>query len=77
MVDSVLEGSAFWWAVPAISGATPCLSGRPARTQYVMDIPRTAAPKLDDLYTPEAAERLNILRHQIEIAQGRAEGEAA
>jgi len=53
------------------------LSGRPARTQYVMDIPRTAAPKLDDLYTPEAADRLNILRHQIEIAQGRAEGEAA
>jgi NitT/TauT family transport system ATP-binding protein len=49
------------------------LSGRPARTQYVMDIARAAKPTLEDLYTPEAAERLNILRHQIEIAQGRAE----
>ena len=55
------------------------LSGRPARTQYVMDLPTHSARTLDDLYTPEAAERLNILRHQIEIAQGRApaEGEAA
>ena len=54
------------------------LSGRPATTQYVMDIPRTDTPSLDDLYTPEAADRLNILRHQIEIAQGRAPaGEAA
>jgi NitT/TauT family transport system ATP-binding protein len=55
------------------------LSGRPARTQYVMDIPR-GTRTLDDLYTSEAAERLNILRHQIEIAQGRApadNGEAA
>lgn len=48
------------------------LSGRPARTQYVMEIPRTGSPTLDDLYTAEAAERLAILRHQIEIAQGRA-----
>ena len=48
------------------------LSGRPARTQYVMDIPRSGKPVLDDLYTAEAAERLNVLRHQIEIAQGRA-----
>ncbi|MEL7091269.1 MAG: ABC transporter ATP-binding protein [Pseudomonadota bacterium] len=53
------------------------LSGRPARTQYVMDIPRDGAPKIDDLYTPEAADRLNILRHQIEIAQGRAPHEEA
>ncbi len=49
------------------------LSGRPARTQFVMDITRDHTPTLEDLYTPEAAERLNILRHQIEIAQGRAE----
>ncbi|WP_413719115.1 ABC transporter ATP-binding protein [Silicimonas sp. MF1-12-2] len=48
------------------------LSGRPARTQYVMDLPTSGPRSLDDLYTPEAAERLNILRHQIEIAQGRA-----
>ena len=30
-----------------------------------------------DVYTPEAAEMLNVLRHQIEIAQGRAPAEAA
>ena len=55
------------------------LSGRPATTQYVMDIPSDTPRVLDDLYTPQAAERLNILRHQIEIAQGRApaDGEAA
>lgn len=53
------------------------LSGRPARTQYVMDIKRTTKPTLDDLYTPEAAERLATLRRQIEIAQGRAVEEAA
>jgi NitT/TauT family transport system ATP-binding protein len=47
------------------------LSGRPARTQHVMDIPRSGAPTLDDLYTAEAAERLNVLRHEIERAQGR------
>ena len=55
------------------------LSGRPARTQYVMDVPNDGPRTLDDLYTAEAADRLNILRHQIEIAQGRApaDGEAA
>jgi NitT/TauT family transport system ATP-binding protein len=53
------------------------LSGRPARTQYVMDIPQTTRPTLDDLYTAEAAERLATLRHQIEIAQGRAAPEEA
>jgi len=47
------------------------LSGRPAHTQFVLDVPRTGRPTLDDLYTPEAAEMLNILRRQIEIAQGR------
>lgn len=47
------------------------LSGRPARTQFVMDIPGTGLRTLDDLYTPVAAERLNVLRHQIEVAQGR------
>ncbi|KMW59939.1 Hydroxymethylpyrimidine ABC transporter, ATPase component [Candidatus Rhodobacter oscarellae] len=48
------------------------LSGRPARTQYVMDIPGKGPRDLEELYTPEAAERLNILRQQIRIAQGRA-----
>jgi len=48
------------------------LSQRPARTQYVLDVPKTGPRDLDHLYTPEAAEMLAILRHQIEVAQGRA-----
>lgn len=51
------------------------LSGRPAKTQYVMKIDRHTPPVLDDLYTKEASERLNTLRRQIEIAQGRAPAE--
>lgn len=47
------------------------LSGRPAATQYVMDVPLGADRKLDDLYTPEITEKLAILRQQIQIAQGR------
>ena len=47
------------------------LSGRPAKTQFVLDIPDTGLRTLEDLYTPQAAERLNILRHQTEVAQGR------
>ncbi|KNG93057.1 ABC transporter ATP-binding protein [Pseudaestuariivita atlantica] len=53
------------------------LSGRPARTQYVMDVHLGAERTLDDLYTPETAEALNTLRHQIQIAQGRAPEVAA
>ena len=52
------------------------LSGRPATSQHVMDVPKAGPRVLDDLYTPEAAERLNILRRQIEIAQGRASDNA-
>jgi NitT/TauT family transport system ATP-binding protein len=48
------------------------LSGRPATAQYRMQVPGGTARTLDDLYTPEAAERLNVLRHQIQVAQGRA-----
>lgn len=48
------------------------LSQRPARTQYVLDIPNTGPRDLDHLYTREAADMLGILRHQIEVAQGRA-----
>jgi NitT/TauT family transport system ATP-binding protein len=51
------------------------LLGRPARTQFVLEVPNTGLRTIDHLYTPEAAAMLNILRHQIEIAQGRtAEG---
>lgn len=53
------------------------LSGRPATAQYRMKVPGGTSRTLDDLYTPETAERLNILRHQIEIAQGRAPAEDA
>ena len=48
------------------------LSGRPARTQYVLEVPQAGPRDLEHLYTPEAAEMLATLRHQIEIAQGRA-----
>ncbi|NDD09254.1 MAG: ATP-binding cassette domain-containing protein [Rhodobacteraceae bacterium] len=47
------------------------LSGRPARAQYILDIPNTGARSLDDLYTPEAIMMLNDLRHQIKVAQER------
>jgi len=48
------------------------MSGRPAKTQYVLDLPVKGARSIETLYTPEAAERLKLLRHEIEIAQGRA-----
>ncbi|MEL7211783.1 MAG: ABC transporter ATP-binding protein [Pseudomonadota bacterium] len=47
------------------------LSGRPARTQYVMPIDLPADRTLDILYTPEVADMLHVLRDQIKIAQGR------
>lgn len=49
------------------------LSGRPARTQYVMDVDLPEDRTLDALYTPKAADMLHILRDQIKIAQGRDE----
>ena len=52
------------------------LSGRPATTQYVMDIPLPGPRPLDMIYTPESVERLAVLRKQIQIAQGRTEAEA-
>ncbi len=50
------------------------LSGRPARTQYVLDIPDQGdGPRdIEMLYTKETADMLHDLRNQIEIAQGRA-----
>ncbi len=47
------------------------LSGRPARTQYVMPIDLPEDRNLDVLYTPKVADMLTILRDQIKIAQGR------
>ena len=45
------------------------LSGRPATTQYILDIPNKGRRSLDDLYSPETIEMLNDLRHQIKVAQ--------
>ncbi|MBV0910795.1 ABC transporter ATP-binding protein [Anianabacter salinae] len=52
------------------------LSGRPARTQHVLDVPDPGPRDIETLYTPQAAEMLATLRHQIQIAQGRAPEEA-
>ena len=48
------------------------LSGRPAYTQYTMEVPWKGERDLDLLYTAEGAEMLGELRDQIQIAQGRA-----
>ncbi|MBT8454613.1 MAG: ABC transporter ATP-binding protein [Rhodobacteraceae bacterium] len=53
------------------------LSGRPATTQYRLKVPMDGPRDLEHLYTPETAEMLAILRHQIEIAQGRAPAESS
>ncbi|GAA3862142.1 ABC transporter ATP-binding protein [Celeribacter arenosi] len=54
------------------------LSGRPATTQHVEDVKLSGRTDLEVIYTPEATDILHRLRHQIEIAQGRAkDGEAA
>ena len=47
------------------------LSGRPAVTQYTMEVPWKGERDLGYLYSPEATEMLGELRHQIQIAQGR------
>ncbi|MDD8024092.1 MAG: ABC transporter ATP-binding protein [Paracoccaceae bacterium] len=47
------------------------LSGRPARTQYVLNVDLPADRTIDILYDPKAIEMLHILRDQIRIAQGR------
>ena len=48
------------------------LSGRPAHAQYKLTVDIPGKRTLDDLYTPKAVDMLHTLRHQIEIAQGRA-----
>lgn len=50
------------------------LSGRPARTQYVMNVDLPADRTLDVLYEKPVADMLSVLRQQIKIAQGRDEG---
>ncbi|KGB81157.1 ABC transporter ATPase [Rhodovulum sp. NI22] len=48
------------------------LSGRPATTQYVLDVDLPDPRELEVLYTPKAVDYLATLRRQIQIAQGRA-----
>ncbi len=60
-----------------LSDEVVVLSGRPARTQYVMEVHLTGPRDIEHLYTPRTADALNILRHQIQIAQGRAPAEEA
>jgi NitT/TauT family transport system ATP-binding protein len=50
------------------------LSGRPATTQYVMDVDIPGPRPLEMLYAPDTVQRLAILRDQIKIAQGRSSG---
>ena len=45
------------------------LSGRPATVQYTKGLPQRGPRSLDQLYTPEATDTLNILREQIKIAR--------
>ena len=47
------------------------LSGRPATSQYILNIPIKEERSLDDLYTLETTKMLNDLRHQIKLAQNR------
>lgn len=47
------------------------LSGRPARTQFVLNVDLPTDRGIDILYTPQATEMLHVLRDQIRIAQGR------
>ena len=45
------------------------LSGRPARTQHVLEVPATGPRELDTLYAPESVAMLAELRDQIRIAR--------
>ena len=47
------------------------LSGRPARTQHVLDVDLPADRTLDIMFEPKAQDMLHLLRDQIRIAQGR------
>ncbi|QKV17187.1 ABC transporter ATP-binding protein [Oricola thermophila] len=53
------------------------LSGRPATTQYVLDVHFPGPRVIDGLYKPECSEMLYTLREQIRIAQGRGSKEQA
>lgn len=49
------------------------LSGRPARSQFVLSVDLPEKRTLDDLYTQKASDMLAVLREQIKVAQGKTE----
>ncbi len=53
------------------------LSGRPAHAQYKLAVDLPGKRRIEVLYTEQAVQMLATLRHQIEIAQGRAPQEEA
>ena len=53
------------------------MSGRPGTAQHALKVTLGDERTLDDLYAPEATHMLAELRHQIQIAQGRAKDEEA
>jgi NitT/TauT family transport system ATP-binding protein len=55
------------------------MSGRPANTQFILDVDLGHDRTLEDLYTEKSVKMLARLRHEIQIAQGRSAktGEAA
>lgn len=53
------------------------LSGRPATTQFVLDVTYPGPREIEELYHPESTEMLHTLRDQIKIAQERSEEETA
>ena len=53
------------------------LSGRPAHAQMTLDVDIAHPRQLDMLYQPKAVEMLATLRHEIQVAQGRAPQEPA
>lgn len=52
------------------------MSGRPAHAQHIMDVDLHGKRTLDDLYSKKAVDMLAVLRHQIQVAQGRSDADA-
>jgi NitT/TauT family transport system ATP-binding protein len=53
------------------------LSGRPAHAQHILQVDLTGKRSLEDLYSKKAVDMLAVLRHQIQLAQGRVPQEGA
>jgi NitT/TauT family transport system ATP-binding protein len=53
------------------------LSGRPAHAQHILQVDLKGKRSLEDLYSKKAVDMLAVLRHQIQLAQGRVPQEGA